>query len=109
MCMSSYFFNVCHSQRDGTVLHMLCNSQLELNCQNQRLFLECVQSGGESARCFDISSAAYLEDGNSNQTWSQPLEAPGGLESKTSSLKVTNYPSERIGQQNKKKTVLPLC
>lgn len=32
------FLNVCHSQRDGTVLHMLCNSQLELNCQNSVTF-----------------------------------------------------------------------
>lgn len=30
----------------------------------QWLFLKCVESGGESARCFDISSAACLKDGN---------------------------------------------
>lgn len=70
----------------------------------QWLFLKCVESGGESARCFDISSAACLKDGNSDQTCSQSLKVSGGLESQTSSLKVMIHPSERIGQQPKKQT-----
>lgn len=68
------------------------------------------QGKGQS---FDSSNTAYMKDGNSDQEkvsdWS-PLsshKASGDLELKTSSLKVMNYPSGRICQQNK--TVLPIC
>lgn len=61
--------------------------------------------GGDAAahKSKDSSDTAYLQGGNSDPEkpdWSpvSSFKASGGLESKTSSLKITNYPSGRICQ-----------
>lgn len=80
-----------------------------MHCQNAATF-PCPWGQWREKKCWkasgkrlDSSNTAYLQDGNSDpekSDWTpvSSLKASGDLESKTSSLKIMNYPSGRICQ-----------
>ena len=55
LCVWAIIFNVCHSQRDGTVLHMLCNQPHSWSwiVKIQWLFLKRADGGGKVNHGFD--------------------------------------------------------
>lgn len=94
LCVWAIIFNVCHSQRDGTVLHMLCNQAhswgwiVKIHGLSLALISRCLGNSMERSRWKGQMSWQF--ESSLRKTWP--------LTSRQSLTEVMNYPSGRVCQ-----------